>query len=157
MKPMNDTKTTVPWTSSEIPAVLTYIYPPLDPWEPRYQLQWDYQIEWPRAGRPTIKLLRYRSYQQNTDGGKAELVEDITEDIPVNEGVMIGISKHAAGYLFANSSIDGGWRFADRTLLDGCCEAAKKRFSLSAFRQMSQADPNPRLLAHDVQANELQK
>ena len=68
-----------------------------------------------------------------------------TEDIPVNEGVMIGISKHAAGYLFANSNIDGGWRFSDRTLLDGCGEAAKKRFSLASYRQMAQADPNPRI------------
>ena len=84
---------TVPWTSSEIPAVLTYIYPPPDAWEGRYQLQWDYEIEWPRAGRPKIKLLRFRSYQQNTADGKAELVEDITEDIPLNEGVKIGISK----------------------------------------------------------------
>ena len=131
---MTDRNSPPPWTSSEIPAVLTYIYPPADAWESRYQLQWDYQIEWPRAGRPTIKLLRFRSYQQNTADGKAELVEDITEDIPVNEGVMIGISKHAAGYLFANSDIGGGWSFADRTLFTGSEEAAKKRFSLSAFR-----------------------
>jgi len=110
-----------------------------------YQLQWDYQIEWPRAGRPTIRLLAFRSYQQKTDGGKAELVENISEDIPVNEGVMIGISKHAAGYLFASSNIDGGWRFADRTLLDGCEEAAKKRFNLASYRQMAEADPNPRI------------
>ena len=134
-----------PWTSSEIPAVLTYTYPLPDPWEPRYQLQWDYQIEWPRAERPTIKLLRFRSYQQRTPDGKAELVEDIIEDIPVNERVLIEISRHAAGYLFANSDLDGGWRFADRTFLDGCAEAAKKRFSLASYRQMAQADPNPRI------------
>jgi hypothetical protein len=41
--------------------------------------------------------LRYRSYQQNTADGKAELVEDTTEDIPMNQGLMIEISKHAAG------------------------------------------------------------
>jgi len=69
------------------------------------QLQWDYQIEWPRAGRPKIKLLRFRSYQKSTADGKLELVEQITEDIPVNGGVMNGISKHAAGYL-ANSDLD---------------------------------------------------
>lgn len=142
---MNDTKTTVPWTSTEIPAVLTYNYPPPDAWAPRYQLQWDYQIEWPKNGRPTITLLRFRSYQQKTADGKAQLVEDITEDIPVNEGVMIGISQHAAGFLFANSDLDGGWRFADRTLLGGCEDAAKKRFSLASYRQMTQADPNPRI------------
>lgn len=142
---MTDLNAPPPWTSSEIPTVLTYVYPPADPWEPRYQLQWDYQIEWRKAERPTIKLLRFRSYQQSTADGKAELVEDITENIPVNEGVMIGISKHAAGYLFANSDLDGGWRFTDRKFLFGCEEAAKKRFSLSAFRQMSQADPNPRI------------
>jgi hypothetical protein len=142
---MNDTKTAAPWTSNEIPAVLTYMYPTTDPWEPRYQLQWDYQIDWPRAGRPTFTLLRFRSYQQKVADGEAELVEDITEDIPVNEGVMMEISKHASGYLFANSNIEGGGRLADRTWLDGCGEAAQKRFSLASYRQMAQADPNPRI------------
>jgi len=144
---MNDTKTTVPWTSSETPAVLTYFYPPPDAWAPRYQLQWDYQIEWPKAGRPTITLLRFRSYQQKTAEGKAELVEDITEDIPVNEGVMMALSQHAAWYLFSTCEIEGDWRLADKTLLEGCEEAAKKRFSLSAFRQMVQAaSPCPSIL-----------
>jgi hypothetical protein len=142
---MTDRKAAPPWTSSETPAVLTYTHPPTDSWEPRYQLQWDYQIEWPRAGRPKIKLLRYRSYQQKRDGGKAELVEDISEDIPVNEGVMIEISRHASGFLFANSDIDGGWQFADRTFFAGCKEATKKRFSLAAYRKMAQAEPNRRL------------
>lgn len=144
---MTDRKVAPPWTSSEIPALLTYIYPLPDAWEARYQLQWDYQIEWPRAGRPTIKLLRFRSYQQKAADVKAELVEDITEDIPVNEGVIMEISKHAAGYLYTNSDLDGGWRFADRTLLSGCeeAEAAKKRFNLASYRQMAQADPNPRI------------
>jgi len=82
---MTDPKARPPWTSSEIPSVLTFVYPPPDAWEPRYQLQWDYQIEWPRAGRPTITLLRFRSYQQKNAESKAELVEDITDDIPVND------------------------------------------------------------------------
>ena len=90
-------------------------------------------------------MLRYRSFQQNADGEKAAIVEDISEDIPVNELVMMNISKHAAGYLFANSDLDAGWRFADRTFFDGCAEAAKKRFSLASYRQMAQADPNPRI------------
>ena len=37
----------LPWTCAEIPKILTYIHPGPEPWEPRYQLQWDYQIEWP--------------------------------------------------------------------------------------------------------------
>jgi len=142
---MTDNKAVLPWTLSEIPSVLTYIYPPPGPWEPRLQLQWDYEVEWARASRPKIKLLRFRSYQQNTAGVKSELVEDITEDIPVNEGVMIEISKHAAGYLYANSDLEGGWRLADRTFLGGSDEAAKKRFSLASYRQLAQAYPNPRL------------
>jgi hypothetical protein len=105
---MTGPKAPAPWTMSEMPTVLTCIYPPPDSWKPRFQLQWDYQIDWPRGGRPTITLLRFRSYQRNTADGKTELVEDITEDIHVNEGVMIGISKHAVGYLFANSDIAGG-------------------------------------------------
>lgn len=144
MSDEKDTRT-LPWTSSGIPSVLTYIYPPADAWAPRYQLQWDYQIEWQAAGRPTVRLLRFRSYQQKLGGGKAELVEEITTDIPVNEGVMIEISKHAAGYLYANSDLAGDWRFADRTLLAGAEEAAKKGFSLASFRQMAQADPKPRI------------
>lgn len=143
---MADRQTAPLWTVADIPAILTYIYPHPDPWEPRFQLQWDYQIEWPSAGRPRIKLLRYRSFQQKTADGKAELVEDITDDIPVNESVMIEISRHAAGYLFANSDLAGGWRFADRTLLNGCAEAAaEKRFSLASYRQVAQANPNPRI------------
>ena len=110
-----------------------------------FQLQWDYQVYWPKAGRPTITLLRFRSYQQKTTDGKAELVEDITEDIPVNEVLMMEISKHASGYLYANSVLDGGWRFTDRTFFSGTEEAAKKRFSLASYRQMAQADPNPRI------------
>lgn len=144
---MSDEKNTnvLPWTLRETPSVLTYIYPPPDAWAPRFQLQWDYQVDWPKGGRPTITLLRFRSYQQKTADGKAELVEDITEDIPVNEVLMMEISKHASGYLYANSVLEGGWRFTDRTFLSGTEEAVKKRFSLSAFRQLSQASPNPRL------------
>ena len=97
------------------------------------------------AGRPRIRLLRYRSFQQNAESQKAELVEDISEGIPVNEPVMMNISKHAGGYLFAHADLDGSWQFADRTLFEGCAEAAKKRFSLALFRQMTQVDPNPRL------------
>lgn len=125
----------------EFPEVLTYIYPDPDPWEPRYQLQWDYQIEWPSAGKPRIKLLRYRSYQQNSENEKAELVEDISEDIPVNELLLLNISKHAAGYISAQADLDGNWRLADERLFDGSAEAAKKRFSLASFRQMMQVDP----------------
>jgi hypothetical protein len=139
------TRPVVPWTSSEIPTVLTYVYPRPDAWEPTWQLRWDYQIEWPRSGRPKITMLRFCSYQQKTAGGKAELVEEITEDIPVNEALMMEISKHASGYLYADSDIEGDWSFADRTFFKGCAEAAKKTFSLAAFRQMAQGDPNPRL------------
>jgi hypothetical protein len=144
---MNDGKraSALPWTSGGIPEILTYIYPDPDPWEPRYQLQWDYQIEWRRAERPKITLLRYRSFQQNSGSEKAELVEDISEDIPVNESLLLNISKHAAGYIFAHSDLDGGRRFADQKLFEGSAEAAKKRFSLASLRQMMQADPNPRL------------
>jgi len=113
----HEPRTAPPWTTSEIPVVLTYIHPTPDAREPRYQLQWDYQIEWPKAGRPTITLLRFRSYQQKSAEGKAELVEDITEDIPVNEGVMMALSQHAAWYLFSTCEIEGDWRFADKTLL----------------------------------------
>jgi hypothetical protein len=153
----NESRTAPPWTTNEIPVVLTYSYPPPDAWEPRYQLQWDYQIEWPRAERPTIILLRFRSYQPKAAGDKPELVEEITENIPVNEGLMMEISKHASGYLYANSFLDGGWKFADRTFLSGSEEAAKKCFSLSAFRQMALASPNPRLLADHGRAKELPK
>lgn len=142
---MTDPKTLPPWTLPEVPAVLTYIYPPRDSWEPLFELQWDYQVDWPGGGRPSIRLLRFRSYQKKAVGGKAGLVEDIIEDIPVNEAVMIEISKHAAGYLYATSDLDGGWRFTDRTLFGGCEEAAKKRFNLSSYRQIAQADPNPRI------------
>jgi hypothetical protein len=140
---MIDPNAQPPWASDDIPTVLTYVYPPPDGFEPRFQLQWDYQVEWPRAGRPTITLLKFRSFQQMTSGGKAELVEEIAEDIPVTEMLMMQLSTHAAGYLYANSVLDGAWRFADRTFLSGSEEAAKKRFSLTAFRQLAQAAPNP--------------
>ena len=55
---------------------------------------------------------------------------------PVNQLIMMNISKHAAGYLYAYANLDGDWRFADRTLFEGAKEAAKKRFSLASFRQM---------------------
>ncbi|MCZ2152991.1 MAG: hypothetical protein LC114_03650 [Bryobacterales bacterium] len=135
-----------PWESKDIPKVLTYIYPDPEPLEPRYQLQGDYEIEWPKDGRPRIKLVRYRSYQRNADGEKAVLVEDITEEIPVNQLIMMNISKHAAGYLYAYAELDGDWRFVDRTMFEGAKEAAQKRFSLASFRKMAQADPNPDLL-----------
>lgn len=134
-----------PWSSDEVPKILTYIYPEPGPWEPRYQLQWDYQIEWPEDGRPRIKLLRYRSFQRGAAGEKAVLVEDITEEIPINHLIMMNISKHAAGYLYAYANLEGDWRFVDRTMFEGAAEAAKKHFSLASFRKMSQADPNPDL------------
>jgi hypothetical protein len=40
-----------PWASGEIPKTLIYIYPVPEDLENRYQLQWDYQIEWPIVGR----------------------------------------------------------------------------------------------------------
>ena len=134
-----------PWSPNAIPAILTYVYPGSEELEERYQLQWDYQIEWPSVGRPTIRLLRYRSFQQAADGGKVRLVEDISEDIPVNQLVMMNISKHAAGYLYAYADLDGPWKSADRTLFEGLAEVAKKRFSLASYRQMAQTDPNPRI------------
>lgn len=134
-----------PWASGEIPTVLTYVYPGPEDLENRYQLQWDYQIEWPSVGRPTIRLLRYRSFQQNSEGEKAALVEDISEDIPVNQLVMMNISKHAAGYLYAYADLEGNWKFADRALFEGLAEAAKKRLSLASYRKMKQVDPNPRI------------
>lgn len=135
-----------PWASGQIPAVLTYVYPGPEELETRYQLQWDYQIEWPSGGRPLITLLRYRSFQRKTKGEKAELVEDISDEIPVNELVMMNISKHAAGYLYAYANLEGSWKSVDRTLFQGCAEAAKKSFSLTSYRKMAQADPNPRIL-----------
>jgi hypothetical protein len=135
-----------PWSKDEVPKMLTYIYPEPEPWEPRYQLQWDYQIEWPEDGRPRIKLLRYRSFQSSADGEKAVLVEDITEEIPINRLIMMNISKHAAGYLYAYANLDGDWRFVDRTMFEGAAEAAKKCFSLAAYRKMAQAAPKPDLL-----------
>jgi hypothetical protein len=142
---MADRKAAPPWASGEIPEILTYVYPGPEDLENRYQLQWDYQIEWPRVGRPTIRLLRYRSFQRIATGENATLVEDISEDIPVNQLVMLNISKHAAGYLYAYADLEGNWKFADRALFEGLAEAAKKRFSLSAYRQMAQADPDPRI------------
>jgi hypothetical protein len=139
---MTENNVEPPWKSSDMPSVMTYIHPAPDAWAARYQLQWDYQIEWPRAGRPTIRLLRYRSFQPTKHGGKAELVEDISEDIPVNEDLILEISRHAAGYLYANSALEGGWRLADHTLLSGCAEAAKKLFSLVSYRKLAQAAPN---------------
>jgi hypothetical protein len=125
----------------DFPAILTYVYP--DPgllWT-SYQLQWDYQIEWLVAGRPKIKLLRYRSFQKKSDPKEAELVEDISEDIPVNDLLLSNISKHAAGYICAQAELDGNWRLTNERLFEGSAEAAKKRFSLSSFRQMMQVDP----------------
>jgi hypothetical protein len=76
---MTDLKAPAPWTMSEMSAVLTYIYPFPAPWQPCYQLQWDYQIDSRRRGLPTITLLLFNSYQPNTAHGKAELVEKVTE------------------------------------------------------------------------------
>ena len=134
-----------PWASGEIPRTLTYTYPGPEDLENRYQLQWDYQIEWPSVGTPTIRLLRYRSFQRKAKGENATLVGDISEDIPVNELVMMNISKHAAGYLYAYADLEGNWRFADRALFEGLAEVAKKRFSLASYRKMKQVDPNPRI------------
>jgi hypothetical protein len=89
--------------------------------------------------------LIYRSFQWNAEAHKFDLVEQVVEDIPVNHLVMLNISRHAAGYVYAYAELDGNWRFIDRTLFDGCAEAAKKRFSLASLRQMMQVDPNPSL------------
>ena len=144
---MSDGKRTSvpPWSPNEIPEILTYVYPGPEDLENRYQLQWDYQIEWPKVGKPTIRLLRYRSFQRKAKGETATLVEDISEDIPVNELVMMNISKHAAGYLYAHADLDGACKFADRSLFEGLVEVAKKRFSLASYRKMKQVDPNPRI------------
>lgn len=134
-----------PWSPDEIPEILTYVYPGPEDLENRYQLQWDYQIEWPSVGRPTIRLLRYRSFQRKASGETATLVEELSEDIPVNQLIMMNISKHAAGYLYAYAGLEGNWKFADRALFAGLAEVAKKRFSLASYRKMKQVDPNPRM------------
>lgn len=142
---MTEPKAVPPWSPNVIPAILTYVYPGPEELETRYQLQWDYQIEWPKVGRPTIRLLRYRSFQRKATGENATLVEELSEEIPVNQLVMMNIAKHAAGYLYAYADLGGAWKFADRSLFEGLAEAAKKRFSLASYRQMAQADPNPRI------------
>jgi hypothetical protein len=141
---MTERKAAPPWTSTDIPRTLTYVYP--EDGGVSYQLQWDYQVEWPSGGKPSIILLKYRSFRRNAETHHFDLTEQVSEDIPINELVMMNISKHAAGCLFAYATLDGDWRFVDRTLFDGCAEAAKKRFSLVSLRQMLQADPNPRIL-----------
>jgi hypothetical protein len=89
--------------------------------------------------------LRYPSFQRKANGETTTLVEEISEDIPVNQLVMMNISKHAAGHLYAHADLDGNWKFADRALFEGLAEAAKKRFSLASYRKMKQVDPNPRI------------
>lgn len=142
---MNEPGTVPPWGLSEIPSVLTYVNHGPDDWGSHSQLQWDYQIEWPSGGTPRIKLLRYRSFQLGAESEKLELVEDISENIPVNQLLLIAISKHAAGYLSACARLDGHWQPADRNFFKGCAEAAKKRYNLASYRKMSQVDPNPRI------------
>jgi hypothetical protein len=132
-----------PWITGGVPEQFTYTYP--EDGGVTYQLQWDYKIEWPAAGRPRIRLLAYRSFQRNREAARFDLVEEIWQDIPVNQLVMMNISKHAAGQLYAYAELDGDWRFVDRKLFDGCAEAAKKRFSLASMRQMMQGAPNPYL------------
>lgn len=130
------------WRSEDLPAVMTYVYQGPDQWRTDCQLQWDYQIEWPCSGKPTIRLLRYRSFQENFETKQLELVEEILQDIPVTTTVVNEISRHAAGYLSSCASLEGEWCLADSTFLTGCEESAKKRFSLSSFRQVTQVKPN---------------
>lgn len=133
-----------PWEADEPPCEFTYTFFP-ESEGINCKLQWDYKIEWPMSGRPRIRLLAYRSFQRDRETRKFHLVEEICKDIPVNELVMMNISKHAAGQLYAYAQLDGNWLFVDRKLFDGCAEAARKRFSLVSMRKMMEVDPNPRL------------
>lgn len=129
-----------PWGIAEVSGVLTYVNHGPDEWGSGCQMQWDYQIEWPAGGRPTILLLRYRSFQRNDESEKLELVEEIFENIPLNQNLLMNIARHAAGYLSACALLEGQWQLVDGNFVEGCGEAAKKRYSLAAFRKMAQAD-----------------
>ena len=104
--------------SGNFPPTLTFVFPKPDIWGPQFQLQWDYRIDWPPAGRPVITLLRFRSYQKRSKDGQCELVEAISENIPLNDSILRQISEHAGGYLYADSDLDGAWRLSGRDYVD---------------------------------------
>jgi len=132
--------------SGDFPPVLTFVYMPPELGHPYSQFQWDYQIDWPRGGKPTINVLSFRSYQRRASDGPCELAEAIWDDIPINDSIMRHIAEHAASLLSWRADLDGRCRLAESTLLTGCEEAAKKGFDLSTFRKMMQSSTtNPSL------------
>jgi hypothetical protein len=103
-----------------------------------FQAEWDYQISWERGGRPKIYLLEYRSYLAGGEPWTHRLVERKTEEIPITEGILIEISKHASGHIFADSDIAGRWCEAEGHFLEGIEQAIRKRYDLSNYRQDAQ-------------------
>jgi hypothetical protein len=66
--------------------------------------------------------------------GALQLVDRKIEDIPITEGILIEISKHASGHIFADSDIQGAWCEAEDHFLRGLEQAVRKRYDLSNYR-----------------------
>jgi hypothetical protein len=119
--------------------IMTYKYPKSEErGYGQFQAEWDYQISWERGGRPKVLLLEYRSYLAGEKPWTLRLIERKVEDIPITEGILIEISKHASGHIFADSDIGGRWCEAEGHFLEGIEQAVRKRYDLSNFRRDAQ-------------------
>ena len=99
-----------------------------------FLVEWDYQISWKLGERPKVLLLEYRSYRAGDKPGVLQLVERKIEDIPITEGILIGISNHASGQIFANSDIQGSWCEAEGYFMQGIEQAVRQRYDLANYR-----------------------
>jgi hypothetical protein len=102
------------------------------------QFQWDYTIDWPGATQPKIWIFGYRCFQREESTGEFRQVDQIPFDVPVWDGLIQHITRHAAETLYNSAEVVGDLSPVTPTFEAGAAEASEKRFDMRKYREMSQ-------------------
>ena len=102
------------------------------------QFQWDYIIDWPCMKQPKIWIFAYRCFQREHASAEFNEVDQIPFDVPVWEGLIQRITRHAAEVLYSSAEVVGPLTPVASDFEVGAGEASEKRYDMQKYREMSQ-------------------
>ncbi|MGB7763277.1 MAG: hypothetical protein WBL61_25805 [Bryobacteraceae bacterium] len=117
-----------------------------------FQMQWNYTVEWPASGKPTIWIHSYRCWQVPTLEAPLAEVEHLPFDIPMSDSILYRLTQHAARQLYSRSVVVGPMKLVPEDFLDRAEEAAGKRYDARLIREMSQREAARTTAKHNAEA-----
>jgi hypothetical protein len=105
-----------------------------------FQMQWQYSIEWPQSGKPTIRIWSYTCWQRQTISAPLERVESLPFDIPMTERILYLLAEQAGKELYSRAVVLGSIKPVPENFLLRAKEAAAKGYDLKPLRELSQRE-----------------